>query len=191
MNRFKHLFIAGFILTLCLFNFTAVSLAEGDVSEFDPSLASVQDKEITLSNNAILKLKIPSTWRMDTDQDGNFNFNYVYSNSPLIITLFNNVQPYKEEKELKAFISLHEKAVLETIKNTGEIKTGIDNVFNIPVPYMLVPEIKGENLIFHKLMYPYDGKNAYVIMITYEGTSPINKSEDMLSIIMFSIFKQA
>lgn len=191
MNYLKYLFSACFILMLCLFNTQTSAFAADKTSGINPSYINTSEKNIKIGENIDLKIQIPTSWTMKQDQDGNYNFKYIYSENPLTITVFNMTQPYKNDAELKTFISMHEKAVLKTLGNPDKVKTGIDNVFKIPIPWMLVATPKDDGIIFHKLMYPYDGKKAFVVMITYNESSPIKESENMLSVLLLSIFKQA
>lgn len=146
---------------------------------------------LNLSDNTTLDVEMSDEWSVSKDVDNNVLINYVNTQNPLVITVLNNVYPYKSLNGLNQYITLHQEQAVKLIPNNGNIQRGYDQILNVKVPFIMILEEKDGKKTVHKVLYPYNNDKVFVIVTSITGASPMKETEELLSNIILAILKEA
>lgn len=154
-------------------------------------ISDVKKELITLSDNTTLNVEVKNTWNLSRDSNNNALLSYINVKTPLIVTILNNVVPYKTAAGLNQYITLHEEEAIKLIPNNGNIQRGYDQILNVKVPFIMILEEAGDKKTVHKILYPYNKDKVFVIVTSITGAAPMKDTEELLNSIVLSILKEA
>jgi hypothetical protein len=142
-------------------------------------------KTFNLDLNTSLTFEVPTDWGIKTDENNNVIFNHIKTNDQILIYLFNNVFPYKDDENKTEIIKAHIKGVAKVYKD--KMEDGTDFINGYPVKWISFPEDNGNEIVNNKIFYPYNDEMIFMVMTTYSNNIPLEKANNLLNTIFKAI----
>lgn len=141
-----------------------------------------------------VKLNVPNTWSMSTNNGHDYVFKHLINPGKIEITLINMATYYKNEESKAMIIDSSMKGGGNSFKQSAlkanaqyEKAIGVDNIVNKAITYCLFTLMTQTETTYYKFLYPASDKNIFLIYIYFKDGAPFEDAEQLINNIVLAL----